>query len=480
MRLKVSSLRRMQYDSLAAVITAAFLTALVLLNILVHMAAQRMPLFVDLTRNQAYKLSEQSIAFLDSVKSPVSIIVLVDEKVLESAGGYYLQAKEILDQYPKFSSKIQVEYLDIIVNPWFAAQYPDMNLKEYDILVCCGDECVRTSLSSLFTVVSSQSMKEQYIQSSCAEQEITSAIMRVTSDKKEKIILLTGQDEFYSEALKDLLSNAGYLTEERNLLTDELDIEAQLVILFAPQRDLEVDMIKKLDAYLINEGNYGRNLIYAPHPTADKMPNLETYMEQWGIKMGSSIVMESNPSKYMNNLPYVCLVDYTEDDYVGKLTTNTSFMSYMGKDISTAFEARSAYITEVLMSYGEGAYAVSVRGEKVQESEGNLAALIKSTYTKYNGMAKQQSSVFAFASAASFDTKVLDNGSASNRQYFTALVDDLTGKESFITVTPVELENPSLDITQSEYYQYSVLFVGILPVSVLAIGLFVWLRRCHR
>lgn len=483
MKFKLSTLRKIKYGSLATVITVSFLLVIVLLNVFVQLASQRMPLSMDLSSEKAYGISKQSVEYLRTVEDPVTITVLVDKMLLENAGGYYLQAKEIIDQYPKHSSKIEVQYLDPVVNPGFVAQYPDLALKELDILVTCGEKQAKTSLASLFTVVASQSTGEQYIKSSCAEQEMTSAILRVTTKVEEKIVLLTGQDEMYTNAFTNLLTSAGYIVEETNLLTEELDSDAKIVCLLAPRRDLDENLLKKLDDYLMNNGEYGRTLIFAPHPSADSLPNLEAYLAQWGIAIGRDIVVESEPSRFANNLPYICLVDYATNEFKDKLTTAAPYMSILGRNIWTRFESQSVYETDVLLKYGESAYAMPVNGDSEVKQEWDSVkvwpALIRSTYSAYSGTTRMESRILVFASASSFDTQALGSGSTSNKQYIMALFGNLTDRKDTVTVPSVELKNPALGLTQEQYTEYALLFTAVLPLVTLAAGMFVWFKRRH-
>lgn len=475
-----AAIRRMKYGGMAAALTAAFLAAAVLLNLVLQTAAQRVPLSVDLTANQAFALSEESKSFLRKLEKPVSITVLIDELTLENAGGYYAQAREIIDQYEKYSSLVEVSYVDPVVNPGIIAQYPELSLEEYDILVICGGRQEKTSLPALFQTGYAQATGTQYIQASCAEREISSAILRCVSDRREKVLLLTGQEEVYPDALRELLCDGGYEAAERNLLTDTLDGDARAVLLMAPQRDLELDMLQKLEDYL--EGGADRTLIFAAHPSSGMLPNLTAFLAQWGITLGDAIVMESDAARYANGLPYICLVDYAGADYAEDLTA--SFLSPLGRTIVPSFSEKGVYTTEVLLTYGESAYARPMDADADwsldQEDFGTWPALIRSTRTSHIDGAVYQGRVLAFASAASFDAGALENASVSNRQYISNVLGVATARPDGLTIPTKALAQPQLGITQAQYYLYCALFVVALPVVILVIGLAVWLRRRSR
>lgn len=479
MKRNSAAIRRIKYGGMAAALTAAFLVAVVLVNLVLQAVAQRVPLSLDLTENQAFALSEESIAFLRELEEPVDITVFIDELTLENAGGYYAQVREIINQYKKYSSLVEVRYVDPVVNPGIIARYPELSLEEYDILVTCGGRQEKTSLPSLFQTGYAQATGTQYIQASCAEQEISSAILRCSSDSREKVLLLTGQEEVYPDALRELL-RGGYEAAERNLLTDTLDEDARAVLLIAPQRDLEVDMLQKLEDYL--EGGADRTLIFAPHPSAGTLPNLEAFLAQWGITLGNAIVMESDAARYVNGLPYICLADYAGADYTEGLAT--PFLSPLGRTIIPAFSEKGVYATEVLLAYGESVYArpmdAGTDWNPDQEDFGMRPALIRSTRTSHVDGAVYQGRVLAFASAASFDAGALENASVSNRRYVLNVLWAATACPDGLMIPAKVLAQPQLGITQAQYYLYCVLFVVAIPTAVLVVGLAVWLRRRRR
>lgn len=483
-KLSVSTLRKLKYGGVAIAISIAFLVAVILFNLLAQALGDRYPLSLDLTGNKVYELSEQSVEFLQTIRQPVSVTVLADEDTLSSAGGYYAQAKEIISQYPKYCPSIQVSFVDPVTNPGIVAQYPDLALTQLDILVVSGEKQVKTNFNSLFNIAYSSSSGSYYIQSSRAEQEITGAITQVVTQSEVKLLFLTGQDEIYPEALRRLLENSGFQVEERNLLTDTLDPDAKIAFLLAPQRDLDLEMVDKLEAFLNNGGNAQRNLIYAPHPSAGALPNLEAYLGQWGIAVGSDIVVESDPAKYANNLSYICLVDYTSDDYAKALPTSAPFLSPLGRTLFIDFEAKGAYATQVLMSYSAGSYAMAPDAPAdYRPSEAELhtrPAAIRSTYTNYNLSELPESNLFVFASAASFDEAAIESAASSNGQYLAAMVSSLTEQTNVAVVAAKTIENPPLGIFQSQFYLYSILYVIVFPALIAVAGMIVWLRRRNR
>lgn len=484
MNKNTSRIRKLKYSGLATAITVLFIIIIILVNLITQTAAEKIPLFVDLTGNKVYELSAESINYIAALEESITIQVLSDERTLEQNGGYYLQVKELIDQYAMYSELISVQYVDLVLNPGVVSKYPDLNLEQYDILIEGMGKQIKVEFAALFEKEYSQSTGKYYIQSSNAEQELTSAIMRVVSDEEKKILLLTGQNQTYPETFLDLLEKNGYEVAEQNLLTDELDTEAVAAFMIASQTDLEEDMIKKLETYLTNNGNYGRHLIYAPHPTSGKLTNLDAFLAQWGISMDTEIVMEKDSGKYANNLPYICLVDYNQSDYTEGLNTETPYMSPLGRNMEVLFENKSVYTTSVLLNYSDQSYSISSETDAAWiPSEEDLRvrpALIRSTYTTYKDTTALESNLFVFASAASFDSAALENASTSNTQYIFNILADLTERTDVFTIESKTLSKAALGITQEQYYCFSILFAAGMPLLMIMSGMVVWIKRRNR
>lgn len=100
--------RRFKFGSLATVITAVFVAAVILINVVVGLLLDRFPVSIDLTSDNRFELTQDSINFLSGLDQDVKITVLAEESEFESAGTYWKQVYEIIKDYaaafgPRFS-----------------------------------------------------------------------------------------------------------------------------------------------------------------------------------------------------------------------------------------------------------------------------------------------------------------------------------------------------------------------------------------
>ncbi|MEG3028953.1 MAG: GldG family protein [Oscillospiraceae bacterium] len=475
--------RSFKYNFVSVVITIILVAILVAVNIIFAKLSQRTHLYLDLTSEKVFEMSQQTKDYLQTVETKVDITVLMDDKAMENGGGYYLQAKNILDSFAYENSNISVAYIDPVVNPAFLSKYPQLDLTPYDILISTQEKDIKLSINDLFNISYDQYTQQPYIQSSKAEQALSLAIMKANITRSPRILLLTGNDQSYSEGLITLLQANGYDTSVENLQTSGVT-DCDAVFLLAPERDLDPAQIKKLDNFLSNSGEFGKTLVFAPSPVAAPQPNLSEFMARWGVDLGDGIIMETSPSKILNNMPFYCIVDYSAQDFSSQLSTHAPVVSPMGKKLSVLFENKSSYSAKTLLNYSDTSFALpSNAAENWSPTPKNLQqspALILSKYTKYSGMEAQFSSVLTFSSSTFFSADILNSTSVANAEYLLAALGESTHNVVPLSIAPKNLAKNELGLNQLQFFSVTALFVALLPLCVLICGVYVWAKRKNK
>ena len=174
---------------------ALALVIVILVNIAAGTLAERYPLTIDLTSDGLFGLSDETISYIKDLDDQVTIQVLATEDVFENNSTYNAQASEIMRQFEKNSDVIDLVYVDYVSDPTFAAKYPDMTLKQGDVIVsgCGKDRQVKTEELFNYTYDSYGNLA---IASSRAEEAILSAVLYVTSDTIPGVAVVTGHGEY--------------------------------------------------------------------------------------------------------------------------------------------------------------------------------------------------------------------------------------------------------------------------------------------
>jgi len=327
-----------------------WLAGVFLVNVVALQLGERFSLSLDLTANAAYKVGEETKAVLRNLQKDVQIYVLGAPDRFQGAA-YLLQAQRIMEQYPRYSDRVKLSYVDYVLDPTFASRYPNLTLSQGDILVECGDRVKQVRLSELFNYTYSQTGLLA-VESSRAEEALTSAILYVISDDHVRVAVLKGNGTADKSAFTRLLSNNNYEVVEVNLTLDELDSSYDLALLLAPQADLSEEAIRKLEAFLDNNGAYGKTLFYTADVTQPPLPNLEMFLKEWGILVGDGAVFETTAARTYRYQPYYPAAEYVDETYRNKLMDPSSpVLMPLARPLELVFKAKDRITNEVLLQF---------------------------------------------------------------------------------------------------------------------------------
>lgn len=133
MKKNIFNNRRFKHGSLATIMTIGLIVLVVLVNIIASMVADRLPVNIDLTDNQMYELSQESVDYVKQLKEPVTIEVFASEDDFNKMGqmyGFEQFTKQAMELFKKYSlyGDVTVNYLDPYTNPDILSKYPKESL----------------------------------------------------------------------------------------------------------------------------------------------------------------------------------------------------------------------------------------------------------------------------------------------------------------------------------------------------------------
>lgn len=471
---------------LFAVLQILLVAAAFLINLIMLQLAERIPLTLDLTANAAYKVGDQTRTVLADLERDVVIYVLSTEEGF-SGSSYLIQAQRILDQYPRLSPWVSLTYIDYVFDPTFASRFPDLTLSQGNVLVTSGNRVKQLQLADLFNYTYTDS-GTMTIQSSRAEEALTSAILHVTGDEQVRVAVLTGNGMADLPAFTQLLSDNNYEITAINLTMDELDASYDLALLLGPRIDLSDDALRKLDAFLYNDGAYGKTLLYTADVAQESLPNLELYLQEWGVLVDSGAIFETQAERTYQYQPYYPVTDYVDTTYrEGLIDPSAPVLMPLARPLDLVFETRGNHVNEVLLQYAETSGVRppdAVEGFSVEQTErwGPMPALVLASNRVYgtDGMTQARSNVIVSASTAMLDEFAIQNTSLSNSQYIINLLNTLLERDDVVVIQPKSLAGATLSVTTTQASTLGALFAGVLPLAILATGIVIWLVRRYQ
>ena len=480
--------RKARHGSLAIVIVAVVVAIVVVLNVICGLLVDRFPdLKLDLTANQSFALQDDTIDYVSHLNKDVTLYILMPENEVENQGTYFIQAKNLLDKIKSNSNgKIDLKYIDLTSNPTFTSNYSNIDWnsgKNYFMLVECGKQYRALKVEDCFEYdESTYSYYGQYqFTGTTIEQAVVTAILNVTADDKVVIDMITGNNEQDYSAIKTMLENNAYEVNEISFVTQDIDDDAEFIMLYAPSVDLDESAVDKISDWLDNDGKYGRTLIYVPCDEKVDTPNIDALLEQWGMQVDDGYVFETNTDYLISgSTPYAFITDYS--DYYKDNLKNSKIpvvVSYSHDIIIKDSEMAHSLLTTSDKAgvqpydYDENwNYQDAITGEPI-----NIAA----EGVKTNNDEKS-SRVVVFGSYTMFTQNVMSYNSYNNSAYFMNVVNTIADKDdNGITIESKSLASAELGVTDVTTQSVMIaIFVVILPAAILIAGLIVWLRRRNR
>lgn len=474
-KLKILKDARVRYKTIGTAITILVIIAAILINMGMSSLGKSHDLNLDLTGDKVFKLTDTSKEFLSSLSKDVEIIVLNSEDKFVANGEYFTQANEVLKQYAQNSDKITLSYIDMTENPTYLSEYTKEDLQTNSILVRCGENHTILTATDIFDIESSYQGTQ--ITSSQAEQAMSNAIMTVISDRKINVSLISGFDEEDSSALVSLLENNNYEVNTQAILTENINQDAEMVIIYGPKRDYDADAIAKLNTYLEN-GKNNKNILYVASPNLNEAPNLNEFLSNYGIKVGDGLVYETNAKNLLTlNSPFYAINEYTQSEY-SDLIKN--------KDIPVSIpychpiEVLDDSKVTTLLQFSETAGIIPSDSDENwtpsnNDNNGPIPAMVISTT---NG--EKVSNVVVCGSVLGFDDTFLSRGSLNNSSYFLSLFNKLTDQDPGIQIESKSISNQELGITSYQATIISIVLTLILPLIIITIGIIVWIKRRNK
>lgn len=479
--------RKAKKGSIAILLTALFIAAIILLNIVTNLLVSRYPaLSLDLTKSSVFALQEDTKTYIRDLDKKVNIYILQEESRFESNDEYYVQANKLIRQIEQENDNITLKYVDLTSNPTFTAKYKNVDwTKSHLILVESGEDYRAIDADDLFEY--DQETYYYYgtyqITSQHVEQAVVTAILNVTTEEKVKVTVLSGQGEQDCSTFTTLLSNNAYEIEEVSLLTGKISEDSQFVIIFDPSTDIDDDVYNTLSDWLYNDGNYGHTLVYLPNDQKDQseFKNLNNLLEEWGLEVEDGYIYETDIN-HMTNSQYpnlISIFDYDNPDYTDGVRDTSIpvvlFYSMPVRIIDSSSAVSLLASSDSAVVWPRNAEEDWDPNEQTQEKLTGAALATKSSEAG-------DSHLLLIGSYDAWSNSALSSHSFNNAQYFVNLFNKIAQRDEIgITIEGKSLNNTELSITsQGLSTAISIVLRYVIPVAILLVGLVVWIKRRHK
>lgn len=491
--------KKLKYGTVATVITVIVIVLVVLLNVIVSSLGKRYDLKFDLTPNKNFEISQVTKDYLAKLNENVEICTTVDEILFEKTTDiYYRQAYEVLKKYAQNSEKIEVNFVDMTVNPTYVEKYKQYysgSINDYSIVIFNKDSnrIKVISVNDLFNTEIDYYYYTQSIVSSKAEQVLTSALMYVTDPDPQKAVYLNviSQSTSGSNIISMLEAN-GFDTVIIDPLTEEMPVDANLIVINSPLNDFSEELIQKLYDFMENGGNYGKNMIYIASVSQNATPNINAFIEEWGIKANDGITAENNDqNRLASSSPYSIRTYIESNEFSGGVPSETIKNPVAvpnSRPLEVLFDNFGNIRAMSLLDTSETAFVmtnemieqISETGKMPEITEKSVSVMALSRKYAFVDNVQIFSNLLVLGSDYMLDNSLTSKAYYNNGDYFISVVNKMSGKENGVTIVAKDLSSPTYETNAAQANILRIVFMFVLPALVAAAGIIVWLKRRHK
>ncbi len=466
------------YSVFAAVLVIA-------MAVVANLAVEALPASVtqkDMTANKLYSITEGTQLALAGLDRDVDIYWLVQEDHDN------VTIQQLLYKYAEYDH-VNVTRVDPVRYPGFAAEYTDEEVADNSVVAVCGDKSLYIPYSDMWTYSDYEQYSyylnyygQEYLDVFTGEEQLTGAILYVTSDRQPTLYCLTGHGETgVSESVKNALALANIRTQELNLLTEEaVPADCDALALFGPVRDLTDREAELVDEYLAGGGQMLVTTAYAEEDT----PNLDKLLEGFGLDLIGGYVMESDSRYYHYGYIDLVLPALGEHTITAPLLTGESYTVIMPDaqalaDITSDETPGPAAVTALLTS-SDGSYVkLDAEGQASYEQTDDDPVgpfLLGAASEREDTGAR----LVVFGSTRFMESEFSDMVSGANLDLFLNGASWLCRQEQSITIHPKTLTSEYLNFTDSAANGLKIALTVAVPALFLAAGIGIFVKRRRR
>ena len=471
---RMFSRRQARYGSLAATSMAVVLAILTAINYIASRQSKRW----DLTEAKQYTLSDQSRNIVAKLDAPLHMTVFDKEQEFQ-------RFRDRLREYEAGSKQISTEYVDPDRKPAIAQQ---QGVQQYG------------------TIIFSYKGRTERVTGD-SEQDVTNGVIKIVTGQQRKVYFTQGHGEKNPTAsaregysgISDALKRENYLVEQVTLAqTGKVPDDASVVVVAGPVIDFFPNEIGALKEYLDKKN--GKLLLEIDPPDkvgAPEPANLIALAHDWGIEVGSSVVLDVSG---MGRL-------FGASEEVPVAVTYPPHPITQRFDVMTVYPmARSAspvaggvgthYAAPLVETSGQSWAETDVKGVltqqlvKLDEASGDkkgpiaIAAAISAQHLP-DPAAKippadpdaplPESRVVVFG-----DSDFASNsagGVQGNVDLFMNTIGWLSQQENLISLRPKQAADRRITLTAAQQLRLNWMALGVVPCLIFGTGILRWWRR---
>jgi len=444
------SRRSSQLGTNTTILTIAVILILALVNFIGYRHHKRF----DLTTEKLFTLSDQTRKVVEGLKSDVNVVRFA--KVPDP------QLNDLMGEYRNLSSHIKFDNVDPTEKPDVAKEYGAQHMG--DVIVASGSR--------------KQPLETAAEGGAISEQDMTSAILKVTRNKVKTVCFVTGHGEKsltddgaegYSQ-VEQGLKREGYDTNSINLVSENgVPPTCDVTVVAGPKQALFVQEAVMLGKYM-DDG--GKALIEID-PQTD--PQLDNIFHAWNINVGPNIVVDaSGVGRLFGIGPETPLVvDYGDSPITKNLQGGMTFFQ-LARTVSIADSSKGNPVAVELLKTSARSFTIPKLEREVRfdpKTAGPLSLGVAASRSEGDKNAR----LVVIGNSSFAENQWI--GLQHNGDLFFNAVDWLAQDENLISIRPKSATSRRIVLTEGQAASLRWIELFFLPGIVILVGISIWWKR---
>jgi ABC-2 type transport system permease protein len=461
----------------------------------------------DLTRDRIFTLSERTDKLLAGLTQPVDVYVFMG-----ASEPTYQELRELVTRYKAKSDKITAHFVDpdreptkfrvlsekfgvragVGENGEASAELAALLVSGEKRWVINRDDLLEVDFDSL-----EGEGRNLKVKSVKTEQALSGALVQVTSGRPTKVCLTEGhgEREFEEGTARGLLPMREELKRE-NIVSEALTTqgkaalpkECDAIFVLGPTKSFSADEAAALKRYL----DAGGNLLLALDPVISGESLVSTGLEELaqahGIGIDADVSVELDEQALLSPSPVEHFVvrNYGEHKIVRSLAQlHLPVVMTLARSLSLASGGEAVALLKTSdKAYGETGLAQLAAGDDLKAGEGDvkgplmLGAVVDTKPPKQEGAASQGGGrLVVLGDSDWLDPAFLRQPQLANIDLLSGITGYLCEREALVAIAPRKVEGQAMLITEEGFASVFWRVVVLLPLSLLVLGVGVWLQR---
>ncbi|MDH5649107.1 MAG: GldG family protein [Gammaproteobacteria bacterium] len=445
----VSKKSRQQLRFANIVFVVLFLAAIGLLQWL----SRDYHLEFDWTQNNRHSLSEASLAILNTLDKPITIHAYASVRA-----GQRKEISDLIDRYRRYKPNIELEFIDPDKEPEKVRQN---NIQiDGEILLRYGD--ARETITEI------------------TEESLTNALTRLGHRGERWLVFLGGHGERSPDSQRNFdvstwanqLSKRGFNTRVLQLAeTPQIPQNTTALVIASPRTNLlegEVNTIMEF-------AEAGGNILWLADPGG--LHGLEPLAEFLGIEFYKGTIIDPLSQTLTGSASLILVANYNNHDIVKSFRNMTMFPNAAGLQFNESADWKHA----VFLDTRESAWIETgkLEGDIAFEKGKDIAGPINLGLTltrEIESKAEQRVVVVGDGDFLS-DTFV---GNGGNIDLGLSIMNWVSRDDDYVSIPVRTAVDQGLNLSSTAQASIVGIFLLGLPITLIAAGVFIWLKRRKR